>query len=119
VISLHWLFTLALLLYSGVIFSHKFFIKRLTVLLVGIFGTALAVDTFATVFVCVFAYDGWAWTLHTITGLGSLVIMAIHFGWAVVAIAKRGNSEIFFAKCSIYAWGVWIVAFVTGILLRT
>lgn len=108
------LFVVALVLYSLVIWTHKFS-KKLKLWMVGLFGIGLAADIGGTVFLCVVVSEGWIFNLHTIFGLVSLVIMALHFFWAVRAISRGGNWEIYFDRFSVYAWCFWLAAFITGI----
>jgi uncharacterized repeat protein (TIGR03987 family) len=108
------LFVLALILYTIVIWSHKIK-KHLAFWMISVFGFALFVDAFATVVVCANAKAGWAWNFHTITGFLSLLIMALHFTWALIAYLGAGNVEKYFNRYSVYAWLLWIVAFVSGI----
>lgn len=108
------LFVIALILYTTVIWTHKFK-KQLRLWMAVVFGIALAADTIATIVVCVGAQSGWVWNFHTITGLASLLIMVLHFTWAVIAIATRGSLEVYFQKYSIYAWMLWLTAFLSGI----
>jgi len=111
---LELLFVGALILYTTVILSHKFR-KSLSGWMVWVFGLALTADTAGTIFVCIVAAKRWIWNLHTISGLASLVIMAVHFVWALLAINKKWKFEVYFNRFSIWAWLLWLVAFVSGI----
>ena len=114
--SFEFLFVIALVFYTLVVWVHK--IKnRLELWMVVVFGIALAIDTVATVIVCVLANQLWAWNPHTITGFASLVIMATHFIWAVETKIWSGDWEIYFHRYSPYAWFLWLVAFFSGIPL--
>jgi uncharacterized repeat protein (TIGR03987 family) len=108
------LFVIALLLYSVVIWTHKIN-KELLYWMMVAFGIAFFLDAFATVVVCANAKAGWTWNLHTITGLASLLIMGLHFVWAVGAYANVGKLGKYFDRYSVYAWVLWLVAFVSGI----
>ena len=110
------LFVIALILYSIVIWTHKIN-KELLYWMIVVFGFAFFLDAFATVIVCANARDGWAWNFHTITGLISLVIMGLHFVWAVGAYSGVGKLGHYFNKYSIYAWILWLAAFISGIPL--
>jgi uncharacterized repeat protein (TIGR03987 family) len=112
--SLEFLFVIALILYSVVIWTHKFK-KRLDLWMISVFGGALLIDTIATIIVCVAVSSSWLWNIHTITGLASLLIMAIHFAWAYGALQFHGELEKYFNRYSLYAWSLWLVAFITGI----
>ena len=68
------------------------------------FGFGLIADVGGTVLLCVAASARWTWTLHTVSGLASLLIMALHFVWAVLATSKEGNWKSYFDRFSVYAW---------------
>lgn len=111
---LEMLFVVALLLYSLVIWTHK--IKKvLSLWMVWLFGIGLAADISGTVFLCVVATSGLIFNLHTIFGLVSLLIMALHFGWALLSITLGGKFESYFNRFSVAAWFIWLIAFVSGI----
>jgi len=111
---LEWLFVVALLLYSFVIWSHQFK-KSFSPWMVWLFGIGLAADMSGTAFLCVAAASRWVFNLHTVSGLASLVIMALHFGWALLSIILGGRFEVYFKHWSIVAWFIWLIAFVSGI----
>ena len=112
--ALEWLFVLALVLYSLVIWYHKLK-QKLEPWMVMLFGIALTADISGTIFLCVAESVRWVWNLHTIFGLISLLIMAAHFTWAVMSIKGVGKSESYFNRFSLYAWCLWLVAFFSGI----
>ncbi len=111
---LETLFVVALLLYSLVIWSHQFK-KRLSPWMVWLFGIGLTADISGTVFLCVMATSNFIFNLHTIFGLISLLIMALHFGWALLSIILCGRFEAYFKRWSVVAWFIWLGAFVSGI----
>jgi uncharacterized repeat protein (TIGR03987 family) len=116
---LELLFVVALALYSTVIWTH--FIQRkkapeLRRWMLWTFGIALALDVSATIFVCSLNSKGWTWDLHTTTGLVSVLIMALHFAWALDATLRtHGRCAELFNRFSLAAWGVWLVSFISGI----
>lgn len=122
--SLELLFVVALVLYTTVIWTHK--LRRcLKPWMVVVFGIALIADTVATVIVCNLV-DPSSWklnlaefsgTFHIVTGLVSLLIMALHFSWALGALTVHGKLEQYFNKYSVYAWLLWLVALFSGIPL--
>jgi len=111
---LEMLFVVALMLYSFVIWSHQFK-KKFSLWMVWLFGLGLAADFSGTVFLCVAAASRWTWTLHTISGLVSLLIMALHFAWALLSIIFGGKFEVYFKRFSVWAWFGWLIAFISGI----
>lgn len=52
---------------------------------------------------------------HTICGYAALLIMGLHLIWALVAFKKQGRAQQLFSRFSIYAWVIWLLAFITGI----
>lgn len=111
---LEMLFVAALFLYSFVIWSHKFS-RRMDLWMVWLFGFGLIADIGGTVLLCVAASARWVWTPHTVSGLASLLIMALHFMWAVLATGRESNWKIYFDRYSVYAWCFWMFAFISGI----
>ena len=114
--SLELLFFLALFLYTFVIWAHKLR-AEFRRWMIWTFGIALAADISGTVFLCMTASAQWKWNVHTITGFLSLLIMALHFVWALMAVTAGGRCERHFRRYSTYAWGLWLIAFVSGIIL--
>lgn len=111
---LEFLFVVALILYTTAIWSHKIK-KEFRLWMIWLFGFGLTADIAGTVFLCVAVSEKWIFNLHTVSGLLSLVIMAIHFLWALLAIKNRGKFELYFNRFSIKAWLLWLVAFISGI----
>ena len=83
-----------------------------------LFGVGLCADVSGTIFLCVMFADSWKFSLHTISGLVALVIMALHFSWAFLAKVVHGRFEVYFNRFSFYAWCLWLVAFISGIPFR-
>ena len=107
------LFIIALILYTISIMSH-YKKGQFESWMLKTFGFGLLADISGTIFLCVFASHGWQWTLHSISGLLALIIMSIHFAWAYLAFNDDKYEKIFH-KYSIYAWVLWLIAFVSGI----
>lgn len=83
--------------------------------MVTVFGLGLLADSAGTIFLCAMTAARWQFTLHTISGLVSLLIMALHFVWTLLAVKRGGAFENYFNRFSIYAWLIWLAAFVSGI----
>jgi uncharacterized repeat protein (TIGR03987 family) len=87
--------------------------------MIWLFGIGLAADMSGTFILCgVVAADKWEFSLHIVSGLISLIIMTIHFGWAVLAKTIHGRFENYFNRFSVYAWFIWLVSFLSGIPLN-
>lgn len=113
--ALEHLFTVALLLYSTVIWTH-WRTKKLRPWMAYVFGLALLTDATATVTVCWLLTGYWSWSFHTLVGIASLLVMGLHFLWALGALTYRGRLETYFRRYSLAAWSVWLVSFVTGFI---
>lgn len=109
-------FVAALLFYSFSIWSHKI-TGKLSSWIMLIFGTGLAADILGTVLLCAVSANGWKFTVHTISGLLALLIMAIHFTWALCAVKIGGNFESYFNRFSVSAWILWLIAFFSGVII--
>lgn len=83
---------------------------------VSTFAVALAIDTFATVYVCIIRakVSIWPETFHGAMGYLALFIMAVHFVWALFSL-RGGLSKKCFHWGSPFAAAIWIFAFVSGI----
>lgn len=110
------LFIIALILYSTAIFAHKYR-GTLRTWMMAVFGAGLTADVAGTILLCVLPSHGWKWTFHSVSGLLALVIMALHFAWALVAVTRKGKSEERFHRWSLRAWLLWLAAFISGIPL--
>lgn len=113
---LEFLFFVALCFYSLAIWAHKSQ-NKLRAWMLLVFWIGLAADITGTIFLCMAATTQWTLSIHTISGFLSLLIMAIHFMWALLAVTIGGRFEEYFNRYSIPAWCIWMVAFVSGILL--
>ncbi len=103
----------ALTLYSIAIWSEKI-IKSLGLWMVLVFTTGFLCDLTGTTIMWLNANSDTINT-HGACGYAALIIMLLHLIWAILALWRRGRSEKLFHRFSVYAWGVWLVAFYTGI----
>ena len=61
---------------------------------------------------------GFDLNLHGVTGLVALVLMAGQTVWATVVVIRgdeQGRAR--FHKVAVFVWGLWMVAFATGLVL--
>lgn len=115
---LELLFVLALVLYSLAIWSDRIK-KELRAWMLAVFGTALIADILGTVLLCAVVSDAFRVNVHTVTGLASLAIMLVHYIWALQAfLAYDRRSETRFRRWSVWAWGLWLVSFLSGALFH-
>jgi uncharacterized repeat protein (TIGR03987 family) len=106
----------AFLLYSTAIWSERF-IKRLKLWMVIVFITGFLCDLTGTTMMYIKA-GKIIFNIHGGSGLAALLIMFLHLIWAILALKKRGKAQELFSRFSVYAWGVWLMAFLTGIPKR-
>src|ERR1051326_1761939 len=107
------LFLAAFLMYAAVIVSHRV-LARIDRWMVWLFGAGLTMDFTAAFMICVWFTGGWKWTLHSVTGLLTLAIMASHFVWC---FRSRNASELSvrrFHRFSPYAGAFWVLVTVGG-----
>ena len=113
---LEWLFIIALILYSVSIWADQF-AGRLRGWMIISFGLGLSADAAGTVLLCSAAASRWHWNFHTVTGLASLAIMALHFAWALVALSDHRTAAMFH-RWSVAAWALWLCSFFSGAFIR-
>jgi uncharacterized repeat protein (TIGR03987 family) len=91
--------------------------KRLRPWHAALFWLGLAADTAGTELMRRLG-GGLHWNLHTATGAAALLLMLGHALWATVVLAKGAEGPIrTFHRISLTVWTIWLVPFVTGLLL--
>ena len=113
-ISIIFIFS-ALLFYTTSIFTEKFVVGHLKLWILYLFGSGFICDLVGTSLMFYQAEHRLSFTLHSGCGYMALFIMLAHFIWAIKAIRRVGKYQYYFTKFSIYAWIVWMAAFVSGI----
>jgi uncharacterized repeat protein (TIGR03987 family) len=111
--SLEWFFFAAFILYSLAIWADRLR-GTLRPWMVGVFAAGLAADTAGTLIICSSAFDAFRINLHTLTGAASLVIMAVHFLWALLALRLGPIHAVRFRRWSPFAWSLWLLSFFSG-----
>lgn len=57
-------------------------------------------------------------TFHAATGATALILMLLHASWATGVLLRQNERAILtFHRISIVVWAIWLVPFVTGMLL--
>ncbi len=107
------LITAALFSYSTAIWSEKF-VKKLKLWMVVVFISGFLCDLSGTSMMYIEA-GKINFNIHGLSGMTALVIMFLHLVWAILALKKRGKAQELYSRFSVYAWGVWLIAFITGI----
>lgn len=108
--------TLALGFYTISIWSERIQ-KILKTWMVVLFGVGLVCDIIGTTMMAIISTIPWYRNTHGYCGYLALIIMLVHFVWAILAITKNGRYEKLFNKWSVWAWSVWVIAFVTGTII--
>ena len=61
---------------------------------------------------------GFHWSLHTATGVAALLLMLVHALWATKALINGAEQPLrTFHRISITVWAIWLIPFVTGLIL--
>lgn len=83
-----------------------------------IFGTGLFFDTFGTTSMSLIS-ESFKMDIHGITGLLALVLMMLHVVFAIFVYFKGSeNAKKSFHKYSLTIWMIWLIPFVTGLILN-
>ena len=57
-------------------------------------------------------------SVHSITGAAAILLMLAHAVWATVVLIRRDQRAIVgFHRLSIFVWMVWMIPFLTGLIL--
>jgi len=51
---------------------------------------------------------------HMMSGYIALFIMGVHLVWAIMAVRNVGKTQVLFNRFSVYAWCIWMIAFISG-----
>jgi uncharacterized repeat protein (TIGR03987 family) len=106
----------ALAFYSLGVWS-AFIGKRLRPWHVGLFWAGVLSDTAGTDLMRRMA-GGFHWSFHTATGAMALLLMFVHAIWGTLVLLNRGErSARAFHRASITVWTLWLIPFVTGMIL--
>jgi uncharacterized repeat protein (TIGR03987 family) len=61
---------------------------------------------------------GLHWSLHTATGAAALLLMLAHAIWATRVLIKGDERAVRgFHRFSVAVWAIWLIPFVTGLVL--
>ena len=103
----------AALLYSTSIWTERIQ-KKLKRWMVWTFGFGFFCDLIGTSTMMYVLYLTHHFSIHVWCGIFALILMAIHFWWAIKSIRDLEKYQKLFTKWSIVAWSVWILALITG-----
>lgn len=83
----------------------------------GLFWTGFLLDSAGTELMRRLA-GGLQWSLHTATGAAALLLMLGHALWATAVLLRRDERALRgFHRISLTVWGIWLIPFVTGLML--
>jgi len=108
---------IALILYTVAVWTERI-LKKLKIWIIFTFGSGFVCDLIGTSIMFFTAKEKFALHLHTICGYSALVIMFLHLIWAILS-HKYPKCEIYFTRFSIIAWSIWLLAFISGIILKS
>lgn len=81
------------------------------------FWIGLAFDTTGTTLMGKIANEVLTVSVHSITGIVAIVLMAIHAIWATITLTRGNEKEKrFFHKFSITVWAIWLIPYLTGMI---
>ena len=105
----------ALILYTIAIWSEKLAKDGLKSWMVKIFTSAFVCDLLGTYLMFCRATIKFQLNFHSLWGYVALAIMGLHLFWALVALKYHGRTEKCFHYLSLFAWLIWLLAFISGI----
>lgn len=105
----------ALILYTIAIWSEKLINCGLRAWMVKVFASAFICDLIGTCLMFCQASIKFQLNLHSLSGYAALMIMGLHLFWALMALKYHGQTERCFHYLSLFAWLVWLIAFISGI----
>lgn len=83
----------------------------------GLFWLGFLTDASGTELMRRFA-GGFHWSLHTATGAAALLLMLAHALWATRELVTGDEQRLrTFHRISITVWSIWLVPFITGLML--
>ena len=107
------LFTLALVLYTTSVWSERLQNDFKTWHLL-VFALGVIIDALATWLTIEFM-GGIVFTPHAVFGFISLIMMLLHFCWAlVVYVGDKQAGRLQFHRFSLLVWSVWMMSYITG-----
>lgn len=108
--------TCALIFYTVGVFSEKKAgaLKSWHLLM---FWIGLAFDTAGTTLMGKIAHDILTISVHSITGIIAIFLMAIHAIWATITLTRGSEKEKrFFHKFSVTVWVIWLIPYLSGMI---
>ena len=106
----------ALICYSIGVWSEKF-AGRLKAWHLIFFWIGFAADTSGTTLMSRLS-GMFTLSVHSITGAAAILLMFAHAVWATIVLIRRDQRAIVgFHRLSVFVWMVWMIPFLTGLIL--
>ncbi len=109
--------TLAFVFYTIGVWSEKISgtLKKWHLVL---FWIGFVFDTTGTTLMGRLANDVFSANFHSITGLAAIILMLVHAVWATVVLVKNNEEQKRkFHKFSIFVWILWMIPFLSGMIM--
>ena len=109
--------TLALVFYSAGVWAEKIkgYLKVWHLLL---FWAGLTFDTTGTILMSAITEQS-TFDIHSLSGILSILLMALHAMWATIVLIRKQEQMMYtFHKFSIVVWLIWLVPYMTGVVLN-
>jgi|TARA_Y100000310_G_scaffold253669_1_gene260564 uncharacterized repeat protein (TIGR03987 family) len=107
----------ALICYTIGVWSERI-AGRLKVWHLAFFWAGVVTDTIGTNYMRLIAGGTIQFNLHGSTGLLAIILMIIHAVWAsLVLLQKNEKAIVGFHKFSVFVWSIWLIPFITGIII--
>jgi len=75
-------------------------------------------DTTGTTLMSKLANDGFTLNFHAVTGVAAILLMLVHAIWATGVLMKNNSKQkISFHKFSIAVWFVWLIPYISGMVV--
>lgn len=109
-------FTLALIFYSVGVWNERLS-KRLKPWHVNLFLLGVITDAIGTWLM--FENLGYIkFTPHTVSGFIAFFLMVFHYFWAAIVLKRNNEKQLInFHKFSIVVWSIWMVSYLSGMVL--
>lgn len=112
--------TLALVFYTIGVFSERHS-GSLRIKHIVMFGLGLVFDTTGTTIMSAIAKNEVAasnFSLHQVTGMAAIILMAFHFLWAIYVLMKgTEKAKSRFHKFSLVVWLFWLIPYIVGMVI--
>lgn len=83
-----------------------------------VFYIGLIFDTTGTTLMSKISQGGFQLNIHGITGMFAIILMLVHAIWATIVLVKNNEeAKQKFHKFSIIVWGIWLVPFISGMIM--